>query len=404
MKKTLSRIGALLAAAMLMLGVFAGTALAADFDYGTDGAEATGSTVKLHKYLVVDKDTNNPEITFTYTLEPGAAVDPATAGKLPVYAGVGSPTASPVTFAAASATTPGAAAAPIKDTTKWYAGTDITLDFSGVTFPKPGIYRYILTEANSNTQGIGGVLYDVAAPDGAEQTRIRTIDVYVEDPNDSSNELAVTGYVGYMGTVSAAPDQNYDPAASSVGEYVNAANGGTGITAKSDTYINQIKTNTMTAQKIIAGNQGDKESKWQIKVDFETLPTGTNVKYAKIVDNGTEVASPTYADYVSGTALTYGHEDKYKFIGIPEGIQYTVTETDANKEGYTTAYANETYTFVNDGTIEGKDDAVVTNTRQGTVPTGIFLNYKPFWIMAALAVVLAAAVLVKRRNRFEDEV
>lgn len=405
MKKTLSRIGTLLAAAMLTLGVLAVPAFAADFDYGTDGAEATGGTVKLHKYLVVEKDTNNPAITFSYTLTPGTTVDPATTGKLPVFAGIGSPTVANVTFAAATATTPGAAGDPIEDATKWYTDQDITLDFSSVTFPKPGVYRYILTEANSNAQSIGGVLYDVDEPDGTEQTRIRTIDVYVEDPDDGTNELAITGYVSYMGTVSAAPNQAYDPAASTATDegYVWADEGGTGISAKSDTYINQIKTNTMTAQKIIAGNQGDKESKWQIKVDFVTLPTGTNVKYAKVVDNGVPVANPTYADYTSGTAVTYGHQDKYKFIGIPEGIAYTVTETDANKEGYTTTYANPTYTFTNDGTVEDKDNATVTNTREGTVPTGLFLNYKPFWIMGALALVVAVVVLRTRANRFNDE-
>ena len=58
----------------------------------------------------------------------------------------------------------------------------------------------------------------------------------------------------------------------------------------------KASTRSMTAEKIIAGNQGDRESKWSIKVEFEDLPAGVNVKYAKIVDNGTTVTDPGYTE------------------------------------------------------------------------------------------------------------
>jgi len=368
------------------------------FDYKTDGKEATGTETQLHKYLVVEKDTVSPAITFSYTVAPGAASAAGT-GTLPVYAGIGAPTVANVTFAAGAATTPGATGQPITDTTKLFASADITISFANITFDKPGVYRYILTEANSNTEGVGGVLYDVDAPDGTEGDRIRTIDVYVID---TEGVLSVQGYVSYKGTITGSPAQTYDPNGVAADGYANGstATDATGLDEKSNQYINQVKTNTMTAKKVIAGNQGDKESKWNIKVDFTNLPTGVNVKYAKIEEKGTAVTNPTYADYTSGTALEYGHLDKYKFIGIPEGASYTVTETDANKEGYTTTYAAQTYTFASDTTIEDKDDAIVTNTRSGQIPTGIALGITGGVVLLALAVVY---FVIRRRLSVRDE-
>ncbi len=381
MKKVLSMVLAML----LLLGMASSTVRADDFDYATDNKEATGTTTKLHKYLVVDKDTVSPAITFTYTITAGAVADAET-GKLPVYAGIGTPTVANVSFDAGAATTAGGTGKPITDDTKIYAEADITINFSSIKFPKPGVYRYTLTEANSNTENVGGVKYDVDAPDGTEQTRIRTIDVYVQDTNGT---LSVLGYVAYEGQVTAAPDQTYTPNGAAADGYANGDPEGSGIEdeTKSNKYINQILTNTMTVQKVIAGNQGDKESKWTIRVDFTGLPANVTPKYAKVVENGQDIASPTYANYTSGTALTYGHQDKYKFIGIPEGASYTVTETNANSEGYVTTYANATYTFTSDGTIEDKDDAVVTNTRTGVIPTGVAMGIGGAVVLLGLAAV-----------------
>lgn len=397
MKKTLSRIGTLLAAAMLSLGILAAPAFATEFAY----TEIGGGTTNLHKYLVVEKDTVSPKITFSYTIAPGEAVTPATEDTLPVYAGPAGASVADVEFAAGAASTPGATGQPITDANKLYGEKDIVITFPTTGFNKPGVYRYILTEKNSNKENVGGVLYDVNAPDGTAKTRIRTIDVYVIDNNGT---LEVQGYVAYDGTVSTAPAQDYNPNGAATDDYANGDTSGSGIGAKLNQYINQIKTNTMTVEKIIAGNQGDKTSTWNINVVFTGLPTGVTPKYAKIEENGTAIASPTYANYKSGTDLPYSHNDKYKFIGIPEGVSYEVVESDANTEGYTTTYANAKYAFGADGTIEDKDNAVVTNTREGTIPTGLFLNYKPFWIMGAIALMLAIAFAAKRRNRFADEV
>ena len=380
-------------------------ALEGDYDY-SPGNEATGTTTQLDKYLVVEKDTMNPAITFTYSLTAdGISSVSGDADKLPVYKGIGdttapttgTPTVAAVAFTAGEARTDGGSVTgdKITDTNKWYAKKTITLDFTDVTYPKPGVYRYVLEEADSNSEAVGGVKYDVDVPDGSEKTRKRTIDVYVED---NEGTLSVTGYVAYDGVVTAAPDQEYDPAGYT-GPKANGDENGTGVSGKKNYYINQILTNTMTAKKVVAGNQGDKESKWKIKVDFEDMPTGVKAYYALIEDNGTVVQNPTYAEYTSGTELSFDHNDKVKWIGIPEGAKYTVKETDENTLGYTTTYEKKEYTFANDGTVENKDDAVVTNTREGVIPTGVATAIKTGLVIVGLG----AAGLFLTRKKEEDE-
>ena len=52
-------------------------------------------------------------------------------------------------------------------------------------------------------------------------------------------------------------------------------------------------------------------------------------------------------------------------------------------------------------TVAGDLSMNFHNDKSGTIPTGIFLNYKPFWIMGAVALVLALVVIGKK-NRRED--
>ena len=413
MKKFLTLLMVVLMVALTVAPAFATGG--ESYDYGTDGEEATGLVTKLHKYLVVDKDTNSPAITFNYTIAAGTAVA-ADNGTLPVYAGLepanvkigdaAGDTDGKVAFAYGAAITAGAANDNITNSAdKKYGAKDIILDFSAITFDKPGVYRYILTEAASNDQSIGGVIYDV---NGDTTNRARTIDVYVDDIGEatpgSGARLAVVGFVSYLGSaITTAPAQSYDPAQTAMGEYANGsiAADATGIGAKSNQYVNEIEANILTLEKEITGNQGDKESEWEMTVKFETLPAGYTVKYALITDKGADIpaASLVWADYTNEAGITVGHLDKYMFKGIPEGVKYTVTETLANSSGYTTTYTNSTYTFTNDGTVETKA-AKVENHREGVIPTGILMSVTGGIV---LVVIGAAALIILNRRKAEDE-
>ncbi len=93
------------------------------------------------------------------------------------------------------------------------------------------------------------------------------------------------------------------------------------------------------------------------------------------------------------------HGSKFKITGIPKGSSYKVTEQESGENGYVTTGEVTTATL-----MSGDVDMDIVNNRQGTVPTGIFLNYKPFWIMGAVAVVLIAVFMSKRKSRLSDEI
>lgn len=103
----------------------------------------------------------------------------------------------------------------------------------------------------------------------------------------------------------------------------------------------------LTVQKTVAGNAGDKDREWNFTVTLS--------------DKG---ISGTYdgMSFKDGVAtFTLKHNQTMTAMGLPAGISYTVTETEANKEGYVTTPGN--------GTASGKieDDntatAAFTNTR-----------------------------------------
>ena len=70
MKKLFTLLTVMLALALSTVSAYAND----DYDYETDGTEATGTSTKLHKYFVVDKDINSPKITFNYSIAAGPAV------------------------------------------------------------------------------------------------------------------------------------------------------------------------------------------------------------------------------------------------------------------------------------------------------------------------------------------
>lgn len=146
----------------------------ADMDAETQGKP------KLHKYLVMDAAANVPEVTFQYSIDAGTAIA-ATETTLPVYAGPDGATVGSVSFANADTTTGGLPEDATKTEYK-YVDKPIQLDFSGVQFTKPGVYRYILTETTPATPDV--FLYDTNAEHadrGTTTSYKRTIDVYVED-------------------------------------------------------------------------------------------------------------------------------------------------------------------------------------------------------------------------------
>ena len=120
-----------------------------------DNTSVTGSStaVTIDKYLVMDKDANVPNATFSYTITAGTAV-PAKGNIPEVKAGIGTVTISATAFAAGDTTSTESNSIVTLATDQKYAKTEAIVDFSSVTFEEPGIYRYKITENDTTEPGI----------------------------------------------------------------------------------------------------------------------------------------------------------------------------------------------------------------------------------------------------------
>lgn len=384
------RIAAILAA-VIMSVVCIVPAFAANY------TPVAGGTVTLIKQLYMEPDAEVPYIDFEFTLSSGTAVA-GTANTLPVYPG---PTPNLVDingdygfgYASFSRVSP----ATIVGNDK-IATTNIVLDFSGVTFSEPGVYRYILTETANTEQYFGN-----------DPVPTRTIDIYV---NDNNGTLVVADYIVYSGIVTAGPSVD-----------------GTPLTTKDDSYENYYSTYNVGASKTVTGNQGSKDQYFCVLFEICNVPVGTvltldtsDMELAPLANaatpytaaqmataNGRDdlpnvagqqlVAEPvpghdyTAVDIIFEVYLKHGQS--VMVYGIPEGLWVNIEEQDADMYGYTTTNGS-----LEIDSLESEQVLHIVNDRSGYVPTGIIATIGVGATIVASAV--AGYVVVNRKKSNED--
>lgn len=143
--------------------------------------------------------------------------------------------------------------------------------------------------------------------------------------------------------------QDYDSAATS-GEAVAVEDGDENVYTYDFT---NVKKGALTVEKIVQGNRGETDRAFEFTVTL-TGESTTGVKAEEINDK--------YGDmtFENGKAtFTLKHGESITANGLPAGLTYTVEETNANADGYTTSNSGNT------GTIPSGDTAKVyfTNTK-----------------------------------------
>ena len=411
------------------------------------------------KYLVMESDAVVPNASFSFTIERGEAVAAAADGStLPVLAGIGTPKftfknntdniktdnvgsddEATVTFSPADTDVSGTTiaeshkgegktvkfvtATPNND--EKYAQKKIDIDFSGVEFTEPGIYRYIITEKAAASQAAG-------VTNDTNSTRV--LDVLVVDASaENVNKLSISNYVLH--------DSVTDTPVKGTNDIATMANKSTGFTNTYETY-------DLEFAKTVAGNMGSKDKYFKFDVSI------SNVKGAQITVLGqgtTFLAAPEkstttiYAADVMKTANTTDddttrpgqqltanengaikasfylkHGQRVKLVGLPAGAKYTIVEagedytpsiavSEAVKEGsgYEADVAvNDDKNGITDMTtgLHGNTTATFTNTRKGDVPTGIFSNIGLSIVVIAVAAAGAAVslIIIKKKKSEED--
>ena len=428
MKKRFSK---LMAIAMVFALIFAFAAIPASA--ATTYTPVAGGTTTFSKYLIVDSDTHIPNVTFVFNIAsiPTGTGKPATSNTVAVYAPVdagvtGTPTISNPAFTSDITNTPtyDTIQSPADtgkltlDTGKKYAAKTVTVDFSGVTFPEPGIYRYVVTEDAAT----GAYTHDTQNTGSTPLTRY--LDVYVTDSNDGNGTLAVSSYVLHKenGTVTA-------NATSGSGDVATAE---AAVEDKSASYVNEYETKDLAFSKEVTGNQGsrDKYFKYTVTIDglnasdtftvdldnAEAAPTTNN---ATSYDTMSNPASVTGSDLASGVDFYIRHGQSIKILGLPTTAEYNVVE---EKEDYTQTAGNtleavaaqgtegqsgyvaaKSYNDSNSGTMATDKYVGYTNTRNGIIPTGVLLTVAPFAIGLLLFGALAVFFVAKKKRRAEEE-
>lgn len=416
-----------LMAATAFAGVGTPVLAAAGTNYGTT-IEGTKTTT-FDKFLVMDKQANVPNATFTYAVTAGNAKAYDVAGKkFQVLAGVD---ADKITMAGVGGTAEAAAAAntivfrqgdgsDTHDTTKdayvkdlaagkKYALKTATLDFSAVQFTEPGVYRYIITEDGTN-QGI---------TNDADLTRV--LDVYVNDASADvdgafTKKLTIAGYVLHS-NVDDEPDVSAGENFGSTGAYTDK---------KSQGFTNSYDTSDLTLRKQVTGNQASRDKYFEFTLNIAAAQP--NTKYDVVIDDAdaTSKANAATIDANAGqtnvTSITTDgagkatqkfylqHGQQITIQGLAKDTTYTVTE---NTEDYkSTANTKDTPVVDTkadteaapvDGTIVSTDLTTgFLNTRDGVIPTGVIMAVAPFAVVTILGGA-GIVTMVMKKNKKEDK-
>lgn len=427
-------------------------------------------TTTLDKYLVMKADANVPNAQFTFSVAPGdAAAADKTNGTLAVLAGIGTPTLTNGTMTFSTADTATNEADKGTDTPVFvtadtsdekYVKKTLTLNFSGVAFTEPGIYRYIITESGTN-QGITNGYVDASTTEV-----VRTLDVYVEDVNSPVAEgvdagkpqLKIAGYVMYNGTQTAGPKAETNTSAAAPNNGAEVADA-----TKNQTISNVYSSQDLTFGKVVTGNQGSKDKYFKYTVEIGNISaenaklsvdlTGadtavpaspnaaTKTDYAGKVNPAeliADTAKTVAADGYQVETVTTGEEPNtvttYKITayyylqhgqyitiqGIPKGASYSVTE---DEEDYTkttgidkslsplnwdgdSTNGNDALADVASGTIADADiHTGYTNDRSGAIPTGILSTVAGSLGIVALGIagVAGGAVYLKKKKSEDEE-
>lgn len=344
------------------------------------GEGIKGGTTTFQKHLILPAEANVPNATFSFTIVSGRSTE-ATATTLEITAGPEGAEVGTATFTPTSETKTGIPT----DTSisgKKYASATVTVSLTKVSFPAPGVYRYVISE---NVTGLDAAFSTDEVP--------QYLDVYVANSAAASatNHLEIKGYVLHSDE-SAPLNTGGEPA------------------IKSDGFTNEYAAQNLTFSKTVTGNQGSRYKYFKFTVKISDAVVGT--KYDVDLTNAVALVPDnpsTNTDYIGKsnasileipegsteieTVFYLKHGQSITINGLARGTKYEIAEYE---EDYTKAAEG-----AENGTIETEAVTVAyTNNRDGAIPTGVMLTIVPGVIIVGIAIV---GLIVFSRKKKENE-
>jgi len=266
-------------------------------------------------------------------------------------------------------------------------------------YTKVGEYAYYLKETAPDSP-TAGVTYNYT--DGSLILKVTIINK-LDANNKPTGELLIGGIALRQTNVNAGNENKST-------EKLNNVDG------DKDNVHNEYEAGKLTVDKTVKGNMGDTSKPWVFKAEF-TPATGETVRgtitfggegtyygttqptinaetgvITGTVSADTSIAADWNEKQTVYFTLTSGQT--FTFINIPEGVNYTITELEANKYGYTTN--NETVTDT-----MGKDadkTASFVNEKSQNPDTGVSVTVVPYIMILAVAMMGAAMMITRRRK------
>ena len=410
-----------------------------------------GTSCTFKKYLIMDAGDTVPDATFSFTVAAGTPIstDTSSNDEMEVLAGVvvkdpdtgkvTSPSIADVTFASGDATATaagdnidvartagdrvdGLTSGVQLESGEKYATQTATVSFTGITFPEPGIYRYIITETPNEDNAAMGIMNDNDVD--------RVLDVYVTD--NGLGVLEVSSYVLHT---------NEDDVA--INATMGSADVATQLLAlddKTDGFTNEYHVKDLAFKKEVAGNQAsrDKYFKFTVKVeglidgksytvslgsdgDDATLDgnadatSGTNSATITANQEQTNPASVLGSDLKTGVNFYLQHGQSIVIRGLSENATYEITEdaedyksiaagvTDYNAPVKTVSTDDTKATI---GAVAGSNKTVKTsflNERSGIIPTGVLLSVGPWVLLGAVLLGGVIFFAVRSKKKYDEE-
>lgn len=379
-------------------------------------AEDAKTTTTFDKYVVMKKNANVPNATFSYTIAPLSdaempAVVDTNESYLTIKKGIGQPTISDTTFTAGQTTYTKTQTSTTNQGSQTYTPTEednvvgldqdhkyakaqAIVDFSDVHFTEPGVYRYKVTENDTAEKGI------------EKDDTVRYLDVYVENVNGSNQ---ITGYVFHTTDAAQAKGDANKP-------------GTNNPEGKNKGFTNKYTTYNINVTNQVTGNQGYTDEVFHYNVVITNLDGGEVIDLTDknghpiyVTDGNDKKVSTITADKDGKVSFTTDIKTGNTVVinGLSNHAQYTITETSGD---YTTT-ATKNGTAVNlghDGTnhtystpteeLTNNDTVEFTNNRNGVLPTGIYHNNRAAIAIAGIAAMGGVlAITVKKHRKHQED-
>lgn len=158
------------------------------------------------------------------------------------------------------------------------------------------------------------------------------------------------------------------------------------------TFTNTFNVTELSVTKKIAGNMGDKSKqfRFELKLKGDKVPDNLTV---------TKDGKGTVAAGKNGVfAFTLSHDETAVIKDIPIGLTYSVSEPDAEKDGYKATTEGKV-----SGTLTDAVSMTFTNTKNVGIPTSAYDSTAKIGIMMSLigAAILCITEILLKKNRKE---